>query len=269
MISKKNRINQNFWSKNPMTYVDFKKDINQRLPKSTKDFNVINKNIKALNPDFLNIINQYKENIKKKIILDLGCGFGASSIILSKLAKKVYAIDLTSVAVKNAKKNLKINKIKNVNTKQMDAEFLQFNKNFFDFVFSWGVIHHSHNPKKILKNVRDKLKKNGYCFIMVYNFYSFRYIFLSTYYLFLRGYIFKGYNFTTICKKFTDGHYNKHYKSSEMKNMLKKIGFKNIKISYGHHKGRIVPLLKSHDTWFGRFLSKNFGYFLYAYFQKK
>ena len=268
MTTKKNKKNKSFWTKNPMTYVDFKKPLVERLPKEKKHFNIINKKLIISNPDFLNIIKKYKGNMLGKTVLDLGCGFGSSTLILSKYAKKIFAIDLTHPAVKNAKKNMKINKIKNVSLKQMDAENLNFNNNYFDFVFSWGVIHHSHNSKKILINIRKKLKKNGSCFIMVYNLLSFRYIFLSTYYLFLRGYIFKGYNFTSICTKFTDGHYNKHYSIFEMKRVLKEVGYKNIRVSYGHHKGRILPFLKSHDNWLGRFFSRHFGYFLYAYFEK-
>lgn len=268
MTSKKNKKNKDFWTYNPMTYVDFQKPLKKRLPLNKKHFDNINKKLIKSNPDFLPIINKLKNDIRKKTILDLGCGFGTSSIILSKYAKKIYSIDLTYPAIKNAKKNIKFNNIRNVSLKQMDAENLNFKNNFFDFVFSWGVIHHSHNPNKILNNIKKKLKKNGSCFLMVYNFYSFRHIFFSLYYLYFKGYIFKGYNFITICKKFTDGYYNKHYKSSEMKKVLSDIGFKNIEIFFGHHRGRILPLLKSHNTWLGRYLSKYFGYFLYAYFKK-
>ncbi len=269
MTTKENKKNQKFWTENPMTYVDFKKPLSDRLPKNKQHFNTINKKLKTLNPDFLDIIRKYKKNIYRKTVLDLGCGFGSSTLILSKYAKKIFAIDVTFPAIRNAKRNMKINKVKNVILKQMDAEDLKFKDNSFDFVFSWGVIHHSHEPKKILKNIEKKLKKNGSCFIMVYNLFSFRYIFLSLYYLFLKGYIYKGYNFTTICKKFTDGHYNKHYSIFEMKKVLKEIGFKNIKITFGHHRGRIIPFLKSHNSWLGRFFSRYFGYFLYAYFEKR
>ena len=268
MNNQKNLKNKNFWSKNPMTYVDFKKNINERLPKDKKDYSVINKKLIISNPDFLNIIKSYKKKLIKKTVLDLGCGFGSSSIILSKYVKQLYAIDLTNIAIKNTKQNLQLNNIKNVKALQMDAENLKFKNNFFDFIFSWGVIHHSNNPKKILENIKYKLKNGGSCFLMVYNFYSFRYIFLSSYFLFVKGYIFKGYNFTTICSKFTDGYYNKHYRSKEFTNIIKRIGFKNITITFGHHRGRIAPLLKSHDSWLGRFLSRKFGYFLYAYFEK-
>lgn len=263
-----NKKNERFWTKYPMTYVDFKKPINQRLPKLKKDFIEINRKIIIGNPDFIEIINKYKEKIKNKIVLDLGCGFGSSSIILSKIAKKIFSIDLTKLAVDNAKINFLLNKIKNIKIIKMDAEKMKFNSKFFDFVFSWGVIHHSQNPNKIFKNIFRVLKNKGCGFMMVYNFYSFRYLILSTYYLFIRGYYFKGLNYTTVTKKFTDGYYNKHYRKKDIIYVLKNIGFKNIKVCCGHYKGRILPLIKSHSNFIGRFLSSKFGYFLYVYFEK-
>ena len=263
-----NKKNKKFWTSYPMTYVDFKKPIKERLPKKKKDFIEINRSIIRGNPDFLKIIKKYKKNIKNKIVLDLGCGMGSSSIILSKIAKKIFSIDLTEIAVKHAKKNFILNKIKNVQITVMDAEKMKFKKNFFDFVFSWGVIHHSQNPNKIFKNIFRVLKNDGSGFMMVYNFYSFRYLVLSTYYLFIRGYYFRGLNYTTVTKKFTDGYYNKHYRKKNVIKVLNDIGFKNIKVYYGHYKGRILPLIKSHNSFIGKFLSSKFGYFLYVYFEK-
>ena len=38
MTTKENKKNQDFWTLNPMTYVDFKKPLNERLPKEKKTF---------------------------------------------------------------------------------------------------------------------------------------------------------------------------------------------------------------------------------------
>ena len=118
-------------------------------------------------------------------------------------------------------------------------------------------------------NIYKTLKPGGSCFIMVYNHYSFRNILLSNYHLFIKGKIFKGHNYKSIATKFTDGYYQKHYKKNELYKILKNIGYKNIELSIGHHKGKILPFLKSHNSILGRYLSKKFGYFLYAKFQKK
>ena len=58
MTTKENKKNQDFWTLNPMTYVDFKKPLNERLPKEKKHFDKINKNLVISNPDFLNIIQK-------------------------------------------------------------------------------------------------------------------------------------------------------------------------------------------------------------------
>jgi ubiquinone/menaquinone biosynthesis C-methylase UbiE len=86
----------------------------------------------------------------------------------------------------------------------MDAEKLDFKNNFFDLVYSWGVIHHSNNPYKIYKNIYRTLKKNGKLFFMVYNKYSIRYYLLGFYYLFLKFKVFQGYTLDTVQNFFTD-----------------------------------------------------------------
>lgn len=265
---KKNKLNKEYWTSNPMTYVDFKKNIDERIPKNKNDFDKINFIISNKNPDFSNIISSIKKDIKNKIVLDIGCGYGSSSIALSKYAKQVIAIDLTKPAILGAKKNLKYNKITNVRVLQKDAEKMKFKKNSFDFIFSWGVIHHSFDPKKIFKNIFKFLKPKGSCFIMVYNFYSIRYFLLTNYHLFFKLNFLKGHTYKTIGRKFTDGYYHKHYKKKELKRILSIIGFKNINLYSGHYKGRILPFMKSHENWFSRFLSRKFGYFLYAKFTK-
>ena len=62
MVSKLNKPNLDFWTKNPMTYVDFKKPLEKRLPKNKSDFTIINKKIVDGNPDFLKIIRKILKN---------------------------------------------------------------------------------------------------------------------------------------------------------------------------------------------------------------
>ena len=55
------------------------------------------------------------ENIMGSVVLDLYSGVGTLSIVSSKKAKKVYAIEVIENAVKNALLNAKINKCDNIN----------------------------------------------------------------------------------------------------------------------------------------------------------
>ena len=93
---------------------------------------------------------------KDKKVLELGCGAGLVSSHIAKSGANLNSIDLTDNAIKLTKKRFEILKLDS-NIEQMDGENLSFADNTFDFVVSWGVIHHSGNMKKIL----DDFKTNG------------------------------------------------------------------------------------------------------------
>lgn len=61
------------------------------------------------------LFNLIEENIEGDTVLDLYSGVGTLSIMASKKAKKVYAIEVIPNAVINAIKNAKINNVDNVN----------------------------------------------------------------------------------------------------------------------------------------------------------
>lgn len=66
------------------------------------------------------------ENIEVKeadVCLDLGCGYGAIGITMAKLASngKVYMVDKDFVAVEYAKKNYRLNKLRNCEVRLSNA----------------------------------------------------------------------------------------------------------------------------------------------------
>ena len=68
----------------------------------------------------------------------------------------------------------------------MDAENLDFENNTFDYIFSWGAIHHSADPEKIIKEIYRVLKNGGKGMIMVYNKNSLRFWLLGLYHSYFR-----------------------------------------------------------------------------------
>jgi len=97
----------------------------------------------------------------KKLILDLGCGFGHLSALLAKEGNYVTGIDINRFHIKEAKefygniKNLKFFKTMGVK--------LNFPDNSFDFVISTSVFEHIH-PDDInihLSEIRRVLKNGG------------------------------------------------------------------------------------------------------------
>lgn len=97
-----------------------------------------------------------KKNSKKGAkILDFGCGTGGF-LHLIKDEYDVYGVEMSDI-YRNIleKENLKMYKyIDNVNTK-------------FDIICLWHVFEHLDKPLEILKNISEKLKKNGKIYIEV------------------------------------------------------------------------------------------------------
>ena len=91
-----------------------------------------------------NFVNNWLlKRSKGKKALDYCCGNGEISIFLAKNGAQVIGIDISSISIENAKKNA-INEgvEKNTSFFVMDAEKLEFEKNFFDIIVCSGVLHH-------------------------------------------------------------------------------------------------------------------------------
>lgn len=118
---------------------------------------------KLLTRDFFGILK--KEKIKEGRILDIGCGSGADSICLAKQGYQAIGVDITPKALALAKKNKKEllkNKVQSKDLKFIvaDAEKLPFKNEFFDGIYSIGVLH-STNLNKSLKEAVRVLKNGG------------------------------------------------------------------------------------------------------------
>ena len=266
-MGRQNIFNENWWNKNPMTYEDWNLSTNKRSLINNEKIKKINSEYLKSNP-YLNSYFKSLRNFKpKNNAIDIGCGWGSSTVILSKFFKIVYSIDISKKSIQAAKNNIYLNGLeKKVNLKKFDAEKLNFN-NYFDLVYSWGVIHHSYNTKKILENIYKGLKKNGKCLIMIYNKNSIRYYVKGLYYLIFKLKIFSGYNLDSVQKLFTDGFYQKHYTKAELRKILKNIGFKNIHFDLTHMNKSYLPFTKN-NSLIDKFLKKKFGWLLVAKFSK-
>ncbi len=59
---------------------------------------------------------------KEDVVFDLYCGIGTISLFMSKIAKKVYGIEIVEEAVQMAKENAKLNQVKNTEFIAGDVE---------------------------------------------------------------------------------------------------------------------------------------------------
>lgn len=122
-----------------------------------------------LEPIILDIINEV--DLNRKNCLEIGVGLGADHSELAKKGSILSGIDLTERAINHTKKRLELMGLKS-DLKIGDAENLPFKENLFDFIYSWGVIHHSPNTPKAVDEIYRILKPGGKARIMIYNKYS-------------------------------------------------------------------------------------------------
>lgn len=95
------------------------------------------------------------------IALDLGTGTGNVACILSGLIKKVIAFDISELNLKECRRNVEKQGIKNIEICHGSSDFLPFKNESFDIVNCSGAFHHFPNPIQVLTEVYRVLKRHG------------------------------------------------------------------------------------------------------------
>lgn len=107
------------------------------------------------------------ERFKGKRVLDMGCGPGWLTVNYALGGAEVNSIDITSRAVDLTKKHLQ-QKHATANVNEENAENLQFEDNSFDLVVSSGVLHHTPDTFKAIKECFRVLRPGGKAKITLY-----------------------------------------------------------------------------------------------------
>lgn len=254
--------NKLWWETLPMTYADWESD--KRIPQTKEDFAKVERLFLDGNPYLKEHFNF--EDYSKKQVLEIGCGSGAASCLFAKAGAIVTAVDITENAIKITERNAKRNKLK-IKAIRQDAEKLNFKDKTFDYVFSWGVLHHSKNTTKTFEEVSRVLKEGGEGLIMVYNKNSARYYINGLYWLLLKGKIFRGYNLKTVQDFYTDGYYHRHFTPRELRRKLNKVNLVCSRVEPTHMGGyRMLPQVPLKlENW----IKRKYGWLLVARFKKK
>jgi SAM-dependent methyltransferase len=103
-----------------------------------------------------------------KDVLEIGCGTGVHARLLAAAGANLTAIDLTPTAVELTRRRLGLSGL-GADVREADAEQLPFADASFDFVWSWGVIHHSHDTDRVIAEVARVLRPRGRFSFMVYH----------------------------------------------------------------------------------------------------
>jgi SAM-dependent methyltransferase len=113
------------------------------------------------------------QSLKGKKVLEVGLGMGTVSEKLAENSMEYFGMDLASSAVDLVEKRISQKKL---NGQVVKGNVLTYPlpKNFYDYVFSIGCLHHTGDLALSIKQLIDALKPGGKGTIMIYNAFSYR-----------------------------------------------------------------------------------------------
>lgn len=111
------------------------------------------------------------ESARGKRVLEIGVGLGADHQRFAQAGADLTGIDLTERAVEHTARRLAAFGLSS-RLAVGDAEQLDFPEEYFDRVYSWGVLHHSPDTPKAVLEVWRVLKRGGRASVMIYHKWS-------------------------------------------------------------------------------------------------
>lgn len=104
-------------------------------------------------------------------VLEIGVGLGADHKRFAEAGADLFGIDLTPRAVDHTSRRLGLFGLRS-RLAVGDAEHLEFADEFFDVVYSWGVLHHSPDTPRAVREVFRVLRPGGTARVMIYHKWS-------------------------------------------------------------------------------------------------
>jgi 2-polyprenyl-3-methyl-5-hydroxy-6-metoxy-1,4-benzoquinol methylase len=106
-----------------------------------------------------------------KRVLEIGCGIGTDSVNFARHGAELTALDLSEASLEIARQRFEVF--------GLQARFIQGNSEelsrlipageTFDLVYSWGVIHHTPNPRRVVEQIPQFMHAESELRVMVYN----------------------------------------------------------------------------------------------------
>lgn len=252
--------NRLWWERMPMTYADWAAE--DRMPKDAADLRTLPERALADGPWLSRWFAE--RSFDGQRVLDLGCGSGIFSTLLAKAGGTVTGVDLTETAVRLAGRTADSNGV-SVTLARADAECLPFADGTFDYVYSWGVLHHTARMERAVAEAGRVLKRGGRGIVMVYHRASVVYWLHGLFWLTVRGKAFAGHTFRTVQDFYTDGFYHRYLTADELAAMLVAAGVRPERVTITQYRKKILPFV---PRGLDEFLKARFGMCLVIEFEK-
>lgn len=127
--------------------------------------------------DFRQRTGFHPEDLKGKLVLDVGCGMGRFAEVATRWGARVVGIDL-SLATESAARNLAD---RSATILQADVFRLPFAPESFDYIYSIGVLHHTPDCEQAFRILPLLLKPGGRIAVWLYSSYNSWYRFSDIY----------------------------------------------------------------------------------------
>jgi ubiquinone/menaquinone biosynthesis C-methylase UbiE len=215
--------NRGWWESHPMRY-DWKDEIPAE-PHSREFYQEIDSRFFSASREFMpwkktpfDALIDF-EALKELDVLEIGVGNGSHAQLLSGSAKSYTGIDITDYAVSSTSKRLNIFDIP-AKIVRMDAEQMDFPDGVFDFIWTWGVIHHSSNTPQIVRQMGRVLRPGGRVVTMVYYRSWWSYYVMGFLFSLKSGNLWRRGSIHASVQRLTDGAMARYYSIREWKDLF-------------------------------------------------
>lgn len=101
-------------------------------------------------------------------VLEIGCGMGCMAMNWASRGARLTAVDLNPTAIAQTRRRFELFGLTG-DIREADAERLPFDAGTFDYVYSWGVLHHTPGTKRTIDEIHRVLKPGGLTGVMLYH----------------------------------------------------------------------------------------------------
>jgi ubiquinone/menaquinone biosynthesis C-methylase UbiE len=107
-------------------------------------------------------------------VLEIGCGLGTDGARFAEAGADYTGVDLTDAAIELARKRFELFSLPG-EFQTADAEKLHFADDSFDLVYSHGVLHHTPDTERAVREIYRVLRPGGRAVVMLYHRDSYNY----------------------------------------------------------------------------------------------